>query len=219
MQQRNKAAAAPFRLQHAPLPVRPMSATIILARHAHHDEIGRVLSGRSAIALSAPGREQASRLADKLAARGVRAIHSSPRPRTLETARPTAERLGLRITEAASMDEIDFGDWTGRSFVDLSGEGAWQQWNADRATVRPPGGETIAEAVARTSSYLETLLSGPAPVVVFTHADVVRALAVHYLAAPMQKMLSTRVDPASLTELAFDGAGGVTLVALNERLQ
>lgn len=196
-----------------------MSASILLARHAHHNEIGRILSGRSEIALSAEGRVQAHRLAEKLVERGIRAIHSSPRLRTLQTAQAVAERLRIPIEQAASLDEIDFGLWMGRSFADLETDPDWQAWNRARADVVPPMGESMSQAIARAANYLENLRSGPGPVLCFSHADVIRGLAVHYLCAPMQSMLRTEISPASVSEFAFDEDGGVRLISLNERLQ
>ena len=52
----------------------------------------------AADALTDEGREQAKLVAQRLAAGGIDEIHSSPMGRAVETALPTAEKLGLSIT-------------------------------------------------------------------------------------------------------------------------
>ena len=76
----------------------------------------------------------------------VRALFSSPRQRTQETAAPIAATLGLPVQTVAALDEIDFGTFTGRNFADLDGDPDWHRWNAERGSVRCPEGETMVEA-------------------------------------------------------------------------
>jgi probable phosphoglycerate mutase len=92
----------------------PAAVTVHLVRHAEHIHQGRVLVGRMpGIPLSETGRRQAERLADRLTAERIEAVHASPSERAQATARPIADRLGLPVQTAPEVDEIDFGDWTG----------------------------------------------------------------------------------------------------------
>jgi probable phosphoglycerate mutase len=69
-------------------------------------------SGRTpGIDLSDTGREQATRLGDRLAGLPVAAVYASPIERTTQTAEAVA-RHGL--PSAAGALEADYGEWTGR---------------------------------------------------------------------------------------------------------
>ena len=67
-------------------PLRP--TLLLLVRHAVTEQTGPILSGRTpGIDLSDKGREQAARVAQRLAVLPVDAVFASPIERTLETAR------------------------------------------------------------------------------------------------------------------------------------
>lgn len=186
----------------------------MLARHGHHAEVGRVLSGRSTISLDAQGRAEAAGLARLVAGRGVTRIVSSPRARTIETAAIVGAALGSAVEEAAALDEVDFGRFTGRAFADLDGDAEWDAWNARRDIARCPGGETMAEAVARAVGFVAALSEGVTLCV--SHCDMIRGVVAHWLGMPMTRIFQLGCDPGSVTTLVLDGKGA-RLVALNER--
>ena len=194
-----------------------VSATIILARHATHAEVGRILSGRSAIRLNDAGVAEAHRLASRLATLPIAAIHCSPRPRALETADAVAIRLDVPVTVADALDEVDFGSWAGTTFADLDTDAGWQHWNSQRATAPTPGGETMAAAVGRAVAYVESI-GRAGPVLCVSHCDIIRGLVAHYLGLSLDRTLAFDCDPASITTLELGDDGG-RVVALNERFQ
>lgn len=114
-------------------------------------------------------------LAEQLAGEPVAAIYASPRRRTRETAAAIAERHGLTVTVAPSLDEIDFGEWTGQCFAELDGQPDWDRWNRERASSRPPGGESMAEAVSRAAQFIERVDTAGTAIFV-THCDIIRGL-------------------------------------------
>ncbi|VXC28857.1 histidine phosphatase family protein [Sphingomonas sp. 8AM] len=191
-----------------------MARSILLARHGHHQEVGRVLSGRSNISLNQQGQAEAAALARLVAARGVRRIVTSPRARTRETAAVVAAALQLPVMADAALDEIDFGDFTGRSFAALDGDPDWQRWNAERGTARCPGGETMAEAVARAVTFVAAC--GEGVTLCVSHCDVIRGVVAHYLGLPLERIFSLGCDPGSVTTLSLEGEGAM-VVAVNER--
>ena len=193
----------------------PVSARILLARHASHAEVGAVLSGRSEIALSEAGRSEAARLADRLAEVPLAAIHSSPRRRARETAEIVAGRHGLTVELADDLDELDFGAWMGQSFTALADDPDWQCWNTHRGSAATPAGETMARATARALRHIEAVAS-PSPVLCVSHCDIIRGVVAHYLRLDATWLLGFDVDPASLTTLALHDRGA-QIVTLNER--
>ena len=188
--------------------------TLLLARHGSHGEVGRVLSGRSDIALSEAGRAEARALARMLDRVGLTAVHSSPRLRAVETAGIVADRQGVSVQRIEALDEVDFGGWAGQSFAALASDPGWRNWNERRAIARAPGGETMEEATARAVRHLETIKEGI--VLCVSHCDIIRGVVAHHLGLSLDHLLRFDCDPASLTTLAAF-SGGARLVCLNER--
>ena len=192
-----------------------MTATLLFVRHGSHDELGRVLSGRSDIGLNASGRAEAAALADHMAQDPPDAIHSSPRRRARETADAVARRTGVPMQVVDALDEIDFGAWTGRSFAELRNDPSWHRWNEARGTAPTPGGETMAEAIARAWRHLAAL-SGR--VLAVSHCDIIRGVAATAIGLSLDRMLRFDCGPCSVTRLVPEG-GGFRLVSLNGTLR
>ncbi|MFW6076611.1 MAG: histidine phosphatase family protein, partial [Hyphomicrobiales bacterium] len=155
---------------------------MFLVRHARHSLVDHVLVGRKpGVGLSAGGRREAAQLAARFAGRSIARVQSSPRRRARETAAPLADALGLEVEIVPGLDEIDFGQWTGRCFDELAPDPRWQAWNGARSMARPPGGESMIEAQARVVGHIEQLgctLDGGNAVLV-SHCDVIRAALLH----------------------------------------
>jgi broad specificity phosphatase PhoE len=194
-----------------------MPLHLILVRHGAHDEVGRVLSGRSDIGLSADGRSEAEAVARRLALDPVRAVLASPRRRALETAEPIAAQHGLPVEVTPALDEVDFGGWTGRDFAVLQNDPGWRRWNASRSFARAQGGETMAEAQARMVAVVERLAAArpDGAVVLVGHAEPLRALLLFGLGLGLDSWSRIALDPGSVSHLRI-GDGGPCLTGLNE---
>ena len=196
-----------------------MTATVLLIRHAAHGHLGHTLSGRTpGVPLSAEGRAQAAALARRLSDTPLAAVLTSPVARARETAAALVAPHGLTPEIAAELDEVDFGAWTGRRLAALAGDPAWNAWNAERSTARPPGGEPMAAAQARALACVEAAAARlpDATVALVSHADVIKAAVAHVLGLSLDRLLTFDVDPASVTRLVV-GAWGARVVSLNER--
>lgn len=196
-----------------------MATTVLLIRHAEHRLQGRALVGRAdGVGLSAEGRRQADGLAEWLVATPPAALYSGPLERARETAAPIAARLGLRVEIADELDEVDFGDWTGRTFGELEGGDLWRRFNAFRSGTRSPNGEHMLEVQARVVGLIERL-RGRHPggrVGLVSHGDVIRAALLYYLGAPLDLVHRIEVGPASLSVVAL-GADGARVLLVNGR--
>ena len=166
-----------------------MPGTLVhLVRHGAHALVGQTLVGRTpGVRLSAEGRQQAERVADRLAGRPIAVVLSSPQPRTMETAAPIAARHALAVTAEPGLDELDFGAWQGLDFAILAEREDWQAWNRARGLARPPGGEMMAAAQARALAVLARARAAwPGGEVVLTgHQDVLRAALLGVLGVPL----------------------------------
>lgn len=171
------------------------------------------------MALSNDGLDQASIVADLLGIEPVAAVYSSPRERAWYTAREIAEPHDLKVQAMEGLDEIDFGDWTGKSFSELEGDEAWQQWNEARGSARCPGGESMTEAVARAVAAIESIATeqGEKTVVAVSHCDIIRGVIAHMLGLPLDNILRFDVDPASVSRIEV-GRWGSRVRSVNERL-
>lgn len=189
-----------------------------LVRHASHGLLGKAIAGRSSeVGLNEAGREEAERLAVRLARETVTGLHSSPLRRAVETAKPIARRCGLPIREAPALTELDYGRWGGVSFDALRDEPGWRAYNTFRSGTRIPGGELMAEVQARAIAFLLQLRSAePAGrIAVVTHGDVIRAVLIYVLGMPLDLLLRLEIAPASVSTVDL-GTESVTVLGVNE---
>lgn len=177
-----------------------------------------MLSGRQeGIPLAPEGTSQAAALARLLSATPPDAVQASPVQRAQETARAIAAECGREVETVAALDEIDFGEWTGRRFAELDGDPAWERWNTARAAAEVPGGESMAAAQQRAVVHLrETARRHPGgTVAMVTHCDIIRAIVAAVLGLSLDRILRFDVGPATISRIAA-GEWGERLMTLNE---
>jgi probable phosphomutase (TIGR03848 family) len=179
---------------------------LLLLRHAVTEHTGARLSGwLPGLHLSEEGRQQAKALAERLGPVPVDALYASPLERCQETAAIVAEARGLKVATLEDVGEVRYGDWTGRTLKELAREPLWKTVQATPSAVRFPGGESIFEMQARAVLAVERLRADHQgqTVAVCSHADVIKALACHYLGMHLDLVQRLVVSPASLTAIAF----------------
>lgn len=169
------------------------------------------------IGLSAAGDLQARALAERLAPLRLAAIHTSPVERARSTAGAIAAGRPVAPVVVDALDEIDFGDWTGKRFTDLAEDPEWTAWNSARGAARAAGGETMVDAQSRIVRHIEAVAArfpGEA-VALVSHCDMIRAAIAHYLGLSLDALLRFEIDPASVSRLAVGPWGG-RVVSVNE---
>lgn len=177
-------------------------ALFLLIRHGHNDAVGKAITGRAAgIRLNARGREEADRVAERLLSIPLTAIFSSPLERTRETAAPLARRTGQEVQISEKIHEIDFGEWTGLTFEELSREPRWRQFNTFRSGTRIPGGEIMVEVQQRMVSEIERLRARQpdGTFALFSHGDPIKTAVAHYAGFPLDHMLRFEISLASIS--------------------
>ena len=85
------------------------------------------------------------------------AIYRSPLERALQTAEALARNMNLEVRQSAAANEINFGEWTGKPFDELSGDERWQRFNSHRSMTTIPGGESFLEVQNRIVKEIESL--------------------------------------------------------------
>jgi probable phosphoglycerate mutase len=178
-------------------------AVLLLIRHGDNEMTGSRLPGRlPEVHLNPHGREQAENLAQAMRDLPLSAIYSSPLDRTLETALPLSQVKNLPIQCQEGLIEVDFGDFSGKTFEELRQIQLWDQLHAQASSIRFPGGETLEEAQSRAKQALNLILSafGKEDIVVcVTHADIVRLTVLDVLGLPVDAIHRLSVDTASVT--------------------
>ena len=190
---------------------------LLLLRHAVTEHTGARLSGwMPGLHLSEAGLEQARGLAERLGPVPIDAVYASPLERCQETAAVVADAKGLKVGTVEEVGEVRYGDWTGRELKALAKEPLWKVVQATPSAARFPGGESIFEMQARAVLAIERLREGHPgqTVAVCSHADVIKALACHYLGMHLDLVQRVVVDPASVTAFAFGPVPA--LVRLND---
>jgi broad specificity phosphatase PhoE len=181
-----------------------MAATFFLVRHASFDGLGEKLAGRAqGFSLNSKGKGEAAKLAERLAPLAIAGVHSSPQARARETAGCTAGRIGVEVKVNVELDEIDYGEWTGKSFHDLEGNPEWRHFNLFRSGTKIPKGESMVEVAQRALELLNRLrrqYEGKSAVLV-THADWIRVVLAHYAGICLDLMQRLEIGPASVSIL------------------
>lgn len=191
-----------------------------LLRHGEHNVQGKICAGRMpGVVLSERGRTEAEAAARQLAGVDIDAIYASPLERTRETAQIVGRRLSLPVTILDDLAELDFGEWTGKTFAEIRKDPRWPAWASHRSLSCIPGGETMREVQRRVvEAIMEMREQHPdEAVVVVSHGDVIRAALVFALGMPLDFYGRIEVATASLSTVRID-ANGVRVIAVNQRV-
>lgn len=176
--------------------------TFYLVRHGTNDFIGKAIAGRTAgVHLNSAGREQAERIANRLAPEGIQRIICSPMERCQETAKPLSSRINLPIEISESVIEINFGDFNGKTLKELEGLPEWKKWNSNRTLMHLPNGENIHEVQARMVREVLRLRreSPEQKIAIFSHGDPLRSIVCYFLGISLDIMSRVEINPGSLS--------------------
>jgi broad specificity phosphatase PhoE len=196
-----------------------MVKVIHLIRHGHHALLGRALCGRMpGVALDESGCREIARCGEAISPTPA-VVQSSPQRRCLQSACILADRFGLTVEIVPALDELDYGEWTGRSFGELERDPRWSDWNEQRGSSRPPGGETMQALQRRMVGHLEQLCADPSPgtVVAVSHAEPIRAALLYYCGIKLDDFLAIEIAPASISTLTVDRRG-IEITAINQQV-
>ncbi len=191
---------------------------LLLIRHGANDWVGDRLAGWTpGVHLNDTGRSQAAALAERLASWPISAVYSSPLERAFETAQAVAGQHGLDVTIEEGVGESRYGDWTGLSIKELAKAPEWLQVQFTPSLARFPNGEALGEMQSRAVAAVERLrtLHPGGVLAIFSHADVIKAIAAYYAGMPFDLFQRLVIDTASVTWIRFT-AYGPRLIRLND---
>ncbi|MEO8888028.1 MAG: histidine phosphatase family protein [Jatrophihabitantaceae bacterium] len=158
----------------------PEDAQLWLVRHGETEwSRSGQHTGRTDIALTPTGEQQARALRPMLTAVRPALVLCSPRRR----ARDTAHLAGLHdVTIDDDLAEWDYGDYEGRTTAQI--RETFPGWTLFRDGVK--NGESIEQVAARADAVITRALAtlGTGPVVLFAHGHISRILGARWIGLP-----------------------------------
>jgi probable phosphomutase (TIGR03848 family) len=178
---------------------------VLLIRHGLAEyKPGHLYGWTPGVKLSAEGRDQSKRLAERLEDLRYVAAYTSPLERCVETAEiATQGRRELQIVE--DLGEVKYGKWQGRSYKSLMKTPLWRVVQRMPSQARFPDGESLLELQRRGVDAIEAIRKRHrrGTVLAFSHADMIKAIVAHYLGLHLDLFQRIHVEPASVTAIAF----------------
>ena len=137
-------------------------------------------SGDVGVPLSAEGRAQVERLAERVKDDGISAIYCSPLDRAVETARIVSRGCNLELQVSDGLREIRHGRWEGltRREVEERFGAEYAAWEEDPFTFAPEGGESGVSVLARVLPAVREIIVRHAgqSVLAVSHKATIRIL-------------------------------------------
>ena len=198
-----------------------MSTRIFLIRHG-----ATVLTaedrfaGATDVQLSDEGREQARRLAERLATEKMTAVYASPLGRTVETASIIAQPHGLEVVRRDGLREISHGHWEQmtRQEVDKKYPEEAAAWEEDPYTFAPEDGESGLAVTARALPVLLEIVREHrgGTVAIISHKATIRLLLSSLLGFdPRRYRDNLDQSPAALNIVDFKDPAHARLTLFN----
>lgn len=188
----------------------PGGCDVLLVRHGESEpvragEAFAMLDGQADPPLDPRGRQEAERVAERLANEDVSAIFVTTLRRTQETAAPLAAKLGLEPAVVPDLREIFLGDWEGGAFrqkVDEDGELARRMWREERWDVIPGAEESQAFRDRLAGALHRIAATHPDQrVVVCSHGGVIGTVV--SMATGARPFAFLAIDNGSITHLVI----------------
>ncbi len=155
---------------------------IILARHGETNENqNKHLSGNSNMAqLNNEGVKHSKRLTKLLLKEKIDKIISSPLDRAINTAKPIAKALNLKIEKEDLLREFDFGSLDGKNEQGKALQGLLNR--RKNVNYKFPNGESYKDVLNRIEKFLPSLLNkNLKKVLLISHAGINRAILTIFL--------------------------------------
>jgi broad specificity phosphatase PhoE len=190
-------------------------ALVVFARHGETTlNAEKRFRGRADPPLTQHGERQAQALATLAATYGPSHLYASPRSRARSTAQAIAEKTGLDPLVTSSLDDLDYGHWTGKTEGEARTEWPhlFEQWRRDPEAVEFPQGEPVKEAVWRTSTFLKLAMDSrrdepSVTLVAVTHDAIIRCAVCLALGISLASYHRIVIGLASTTGVRVDDQG------------
>jgi len=182
---------------------------LYLVRHGETEATRQFrYQGKGDSGLTEQGLCQAKRVAAVLRGEAISHVFSSDMRRALETAKVIAQEHGLVPIQLPSLREVEFGEWEGLTFQEISHKypDLVNTWLRDPVSTRPPGGETLLEMSQRVLTCLDRIAEScvEGTVVVVSHGGPIRAVLSSYLEGGLGRFWSIPQRPGAVNIIDFE---------------
>jgi broad specificity phosphatase PhoE len=155
-------------------------------------------TGRTDIALTAAGRQQAAALGRHLARHAFALVLTSPLGRARETCRLAGYGDVAEVTD--DLREWNYGIYEGRKTADIRKEQpGWTIW-----TTTVTEGESVEEVGARARRLIDRAAAVPGDVALFAHAHILRILAACWIGLPPTGGQLLALSTAAISVLGYE---------------
>lgn len=104
------------------------------------------------------------------------------------------------------LKEINFGNWESKEWNNID-QNDLEEWMADFVNYKIPNGESFMGLYDRVNSFINNELltkNYKTPVIIITHAGVIRSFLCKILGLPLKNAFKISVDYSSVTKLNMD---------------
>lgn len=164
--------------------------------------------------LNTEGRRQAKEAARFFSDKHLTQIYSSPEARAVETAEIIGQQVGLAVSTVAGFRERDWGEWAYKSWNEVQAVLDKMDFGT-RYSFVPPMGESAMRVEERLRVTLAILDRAQGPVLIVTHAGVLKYIVPILKEEPMKKGLGYDFENISLTVFK-KSKGKFRLLAMNQ---
>lgn len=187
----------------------------ILVRHPETLALkNKIIYGVTESDLTPEGYASIPWAAEKLAKTDPAAIYSSPLSRAYKLAQGICEKHpGMDIVSDERIIEMHCGIYEQMTFEEarmMEGDDA-QQYLMEFGFHRPIGGENFEDVKVRTKPFLDEIITkadeyGDKPVIIVSHAMVMRALVSHLTGFGLNDMWHVHIEPTAILSLDYNPA-------------
>ncbi|PWN06268.1 histidine phosphatase family protein [Rhodohalobacter mucosus] len=185
---------------------------LFIARHGQTDYNRRgLLQGRGIDApLDETGFRQADLLSTYLSGYDTDGLYSSSLVRTWQTAEPLRKAKKMDIVREKDLDEMHFGEFEGKPYLDAAREldNIQKFWKRGDLDVPVPGGESPRQVFDRANAAFHDIVrkfSGTSLVMIL-HGRLIRILVSEWLGMGLKNMHKIEHQNAGINQLVYDGS-------------
>ncbi|NTW71882.1 MAG: histidine phosphatase family protein [Eubacteriaceae bacterium] len=132
---------------------------LYIARHGTTQwNLDEKIQGCTDTELSEIGIQEAEMLRPKISSLGISKIYTSPLKRAKKTAEIFNKEIHVPLIEVQDLREIQFGEWEGLTWPQVSEKYADLLQDMGNGYVNPPGGEDYQTALSRVGNALKSII-------------------------------------------------------------
>ena len=190
-----------------------MSLTLYFVRHGEtiYSQTGGYC-GDLDPELTPAGQQMAESLANAMKAIAWEAVYVSPMKRTIATAMPLCNAIGIEMQLREGLKEIQYGEWEGKTQEEVKQHysNEYVHWMTEPAWNAPTGGETAVEVASRASLVVAEITEKfeAGNILVVSHKATIRLILCSLLGIDLGRYRD-RIDmpAASVSVVKFDKYG------------